>query len=39
MSFPIEKTDEEWKAQLGLERFKILRQKGTEFPHSGNQEC
>ncbi len=35
MSFPIEKTDEEWKAQLGLERFKILRQKGTEFPHSG----
>ena len=35
MSFPIEKTDEEWQAQLGLERFKILRQKGTEFPHSG----
>ena len=35
MSYPIEKTDEEWQAQLGLERFKILRQKGTEFPHSG----
>ena len=35
MSYPIEKTDEEWQTQLGLERFKILRQKGTEFPHSG----
>ena len=35
MSFPIEKTDEEWKAQLGPERYKILRKKGTEFPYSG----
>jgi peptide-methionine (R)-S-oxide reductase len=35
MSYKIEKTEEEWKALLGLERYKIIRQKGTEFPHSG----
>lgn len=33
--YNIEKTEEEWKEQLGAERYKILRQKGTEFPHSG----
>ena len=31
----IEKSEQEWKDQLGLERFRILRQKGTEFPNSG----
>jgi peptide-methionine (R)-S-oxide reductase len=35
MSYKIQKTEEEWKAQLGLEKYKILRQKGTEFPHTG----
>ena len=35
MKYPIAKTEDEWKVQLGLERYKILRQKGTEFPHSG----
>jgi peptide-methionine (R)-S-oxide reductase len=35
MNYPITKTEDEWKDQLGLERYKILRQKGTEFPHSG----
>lgn len=35
MKYPIEKTEEQWKEELGLERYKILRQKGTEFPHSG----
>lgn len=35
MSYPIEKTPEAWKEQLGPERYKILRQKGTEFPHTG----
>lgn len=35
MSYKIQKTEEEWKAQLGSEKYKILRQKGTEFPHSG----
>ena len=35
MKYPVQKTEEEWKAQLGPERYKILRQKGTEFAHSG----
>lgn len=35
MKYPVNKTEEEWKAELGSERYKILRQKGTEFPHSG----
>lgn len=29
------KTEAEWKEQLGPEKYKILRQKGTEFPHTG----
>lgn len=35
MKYPIEKTEAQWKQELGEEKFKILRQKGTEFPHSG----
>ena len=35
MSNTIEKTEQEWKDQLGLERYRILRQKGTELPNSG----
>ena len=35
MNYPVKKTEEEWKAKLGLERYRILRQKGTEFAHSG----
>lgn len=35
MSYKIQKTEEEWKTELGLEKYKILRQKGTEFPHTG----
>lgn len=35
MNYPVNKTEEEWKAELGLERYRILRQKGTEFPNSG----
>ena len=35
MKYPIEKSEAEWIAELGLEKYKILRQKGTEFPHSG----
>ncbi len=33
--YPIQKSETEWKEELGLEKYKILRQKGTEFPHSG----
>ncbi len=35
MDFKLEKTEQEWREQLGLERYRILRQKGTEMPHSG----
>jgi len=30
------KSEEEWKAQLGEERYRILRQAGTERPFSGS---
>lgn len=35
MTYKIQKTEEDWKEELGSEKFRILRQKGTEFPHSG----
>jgi peptide-methionine (R)-S-oxide reductase len=31
----IVKTDQEWKAILSEEEFRILRNKGTEYPHTG----
>lgn len=31
----ITKTEEQWRQELGAERYKILREKGTEAPHSG----
>ena len=33
--YPVHKTEAQWKEELGLERYKILRQRGTEFPISG----
>ena len=33
--YPIVKTDEEWLAQLGSERYRILRRKGTEMAGTG----
>ena len=35
MKYNIEKSDQEWKEQLGDDRFHVLRQKGTERPHTG----
>ena len=32
---PIIKTEKEWLAELGPERYRILRQKGTEYPGTG----
>ena len=33
--YPLEKTEEQWKAELGPERYRILRQKGTEMAGTG----
>lgn len=38
MQNKVEKTEEEWLAQLGEETFRITRQKGTEPPFSGEYE-
>jgi len=35
LSFPIEKTVEEWKNILTEEQYRILRQQGTEYAFSG----
>lgn len=34
----IKKTDEEWKSSLDPESYRVLRQKGTERPFSGEYE-
>jgi peptide-methionine (R)-S-oxide reductase len=35
MSEKLHKTDEEWRAELGPERYEVLRRKGTERPFTG----
>ena len=33
--YSIEKTEEEWKEKLSPEQYRVLREKGTEAPHTG----
>ncbi|WP_196891434.1 peptide-methionine (R)-S-oxide reductase MsrB [Aureivirga marina] len=34
-NYPKGKSEEEWKEILSPEEFRILREKGTEYPHTG----
>jgi peptide-methionine (R)-S-oxide reductase len=34
-NFPVQKTEAEWLRELGPERYRIVRQKGTEYPGTG----
>jgi peptide-methionine (R)-S-oxide reductase len=35
MTFPVSKTDEQWRAELTPEEYAVLRQAGTERPWTG----
>ncbi|KAF7950376.1 hypothetical protein EAE96_007663 [Botrytis aclada] len=35
MSYPVQRTDEEWQAVLSREQFRVLRKQGTEAPYVG----
>ena len=34
-SYPLERSEEEWKNQLDEQSFRVLREKGTEYPFTG----
>ncbi|KAF2092242.1 methionine sulfoxide reductase B [Saccharata proteae CBS 121410] len=35
MSYPVQKSDDEWRAELSPEQFRVLRTQGTEAPYTG----
>ncbi len=35
MNYPVEKSEQEWRELLGSEKYRVLREKGTDMPHSG----
>ena len=35
----INKTDDEWKAELSAEQYRVTREAGTEAPYNGNYHC
>ncbi|EDN99584.1 hypothetical protein SS1G_02439 [Sclerotinia sclerotiorum 1980 UF-70] len=35
MSYPVQKSEEEWRAVLSKEQFRVPRKQGTEAPHVG----
>ncbi len=35
MTYPVEKPEEEWLKILGREKYRVLREKGTDMPHTG----
>lgn len=35
MDYPIKKSEDEWQAVLSKEQFRVIREKGTEAPYTG----
>src|SRR5690625_7436875 len=34
-NFAVNKTEKEWKEELSPKQYEVLREKGTEYPHTG----